>query len=294
MTRMSAEALRSDLAKIIDPSLADLVVATYLEMQQRYFVEDWQPTELDGGRFCEAVGRAIYQVDSGVVTHSKLPSAVAEYLLDLDKSGKPLPAPHSHLLDAKDRNHFCKVLQTVYKFRSDRGAVHISPHYTANHLDATMIVANVKWLFAEFLRLAWNQDRNEVATLIESILEFEHPLVHELDGEPLVLSESLSTPEEVLILLRRAGDHGLTREQLRQYVKANQPAVDMAIHRLVDSRQIRIAKQGELVITTLGALRVRDEILPKLSANDERPSKRKRSTRSNPRTPHKSGQSRRK
>ena len=69
MARMTADELRVELARIIDPSVADLAVTTYLEMQQRYFVEDWQPTELDGGRFCEAVARAIYQIDSGVVTH---------------------------------------------------------------------------------------------------------------------------------------------------------------------------------------------------------------------------------
>lgn len=293
MSRMNADALRADLAKVVDPTFADLVVTTYLEMQQRYFVEDWQPTELDGGRFCEAVARAIYQIDSGNISHSKLPGAVAEYMLDTDKSGKPLSVPHTHALDVKDRNHFCKVLQTVYKFRSDRGAVHISPQYTANHLDAAMIVANVKWLFAEFLRLSWKKDRNEIAVLIEAILEFEHPLIHVLDGEPLVLSESLSAPEEVLILLRREGERGLTREHLRHFVKASQPAVDMAIHRLVEGRQIRMSKQEEFVITHLGAQRVLNDIMPKLSASDDRATGSKRNTHTSTHRPRKSARSKR-
>jgi hypothetical protein len=164
--------------------------------------------------------------------------------------------------------------------------------YTANHLDAMMVVANVKWLFAEFLRLAWNKDRNEVASLIEAILEFEHPLIHVLDGEPLVLSNRLSTPEEVLLLLRHAGERGLTREQLRHYVKASQPAVDMAVHRLVEGRQIRRSKSEEFVITHLGTQRVLDDIMPKLSTNNGRATREKTNAKSAMRSPRRSTASR--
>ena len=47
-----------------------------------------------------------------------------------------------------DGGQFCevlaRVLQTVYKFRSQRGAVHISPTYSPNYMDANYVIEAVR------------------------------------------------------------------------------------------------------------------------------------------------------
>ncbi|SRR6266487_6482365 len=266
--KIAAEQLKQDIAAIVDPVLAQQLIDSYTKMQQRFYAGDWKPAELDGGQFCEAVARALYQVDMGVVTHDLLPGDIASQL-------KSKSAPHK--LDAKDRDHFCRVLQTTYKFRNDRGVAHISPTHTANHLDATLIIATVKWLFAEFLRLAWKKDRKEVVAIIEAIVQLEHPLIHELDGKPLVLSSELSAPEELLMLLQHSSGGSYTRDELKQYTYASQAAVNTALSRLSDNRQVRMSDKGDVVITPLGEERVREEILPKLASKDGK----KRSARLN-------------
>ena len=238
-------------------------------MQKRYYSGDWKPAELDGGQFCEAVARSLYQIDTNVITHNLLPNAICDQLLDRTKF------PSQHNITTKDREHFCRVLQTTYKFRNDRGVAHISSIHTANHLDATLIVANVKWMFAEFLRLVWNKDRNEVVSIIEAIIQLEHPLIHELDGKPLILANGLSAPEEILLHLQHTLSGRLTRDELKQYVPASPKAIDMAITRLGEIRQIRISDKGEIVITPSGEERVREEIIPK--ANSQKNAKGRRS-----------------
>jgi hypothetical protein len=257
---ISRASLESDLGTIVSPALAKQLVSSYVEMQQRYFNGDWKPAELDGGQFCEAIARALYQVDTGNPT-TELPGKVSEYLLDKVKT----PGPHK--LDRKDRDHFCRVLQTTYKFRSDRGVAHISVNYTANYADASLIVMEVKWMFAEFLRIAWNSDRNKIAAIIEAITQLEHPLVHELDGKPLVLSTGLSAAEEVLVLLSRSAGGRLTRDELKAYVKNTANAVSTAISRLTSSREVRVSDAGEIVITPTGERRVREVIIPRLDKN---------------------------
>jgi hypothetical protein len=158
--KISAEQLKKDIAAVVDTIFATQLVDSYTKMQQRYYAGDWQPSELDGGQFCEAVARAIYQVDTGIVAHSKGPGEIVGLLKS--KSA-------SHILSDKVRDHFCRVLQTTYNFRNDRGVAHISPIYTANHLDATLVIANVKWLFAEFLRVVWKRDLDEIVEVIEAI-----------------------------------------------------------------------------------------------------------------------------
>jgi hypothetical protein len=59
-----AEQLKRDIAASVDPIFAEQLVVSYLEMQQRYYAGDWGPTELNGGMFCEAVTRALFQLST--------------------------------------------------------------------------------------------------------------------------------------------------------------------------------------------------------------------------------------
>jgi hypothetical protein len=253
--------LTHDLSAIIDPYLAQQLVESYTNMQQRYYAGDWKPAELDGGQFCEAVARALFQIDSGIVRNDLLPG-------DLSNLLQSKKAPHN--LEEKDRAHFCRVLQTTYKFRNDRGVAHISPIHTANLLDANLIIAMVKWLFGEFLRLAWNKDRQEVVAIIETIVQLEHPLIHELDGQPMVLTNMLTAPEEALMLLQHSQSGSYTVGELKQYIQKDQSTVSKAISRLKTNREVRINDAGEVVITPIGTNRVHETIIPKLLSHDDK------------------------
>src|SRR5271165_4958250 len=121
--------LITELSSFVDPALAKGIVDSYVEMLQRFLAGDWKPAELDGGRLCEAISRALYQIDSGAVTHTELPGTLCDWLEDFNRK-------RSHNLAEGDRRHFCKAIRLVYKFRSDRGPVHISPIYTANYMDS--------------------------------------------------------------------------------------------------------------------------------------------------------------
>lgn len=257
--KISPEQLKHELAAIIDPFLAEQLINSYINMQQRYSAGDWKPAELDGGQFCEAVARALYQFDSGIVRNDLLPGDISELL----KSKKD-----PHKLEAKDRDHFCRVLQTTYKFRNDRGVAHISPVHDANLLDATLIMATVKWMFGEFLRLAWNKDRNEVVALIESIVQLEHPLIHEWAGQPLVLSDALTASEEILVLLQHSQSGSYTKGELKQYIYKDPSTVSNAISRLRANKEVRVNNAGDVVITPLGTNHVHDTIMPKLLTRD--------------------------
>ncbi len=124
-----------------------------------------------------------YQLDCGYVTHSELPGRLCDWLEDFNNN-------RAHNLAETDRRHFCKAIRLVYKFRSDRGAVHISTEYTANEMDSVLMLHVGKWMFAEFLRLAWTKDRTVIAETIADIIQLEHPVIHEVDGTPLVLDHN--------------------------------------------------------------------------------------------------------
>lgn len=251
--------LTNELKKVVDPSFAVAIMDSYVEMQQRFLAGDWKPAELDGGRLCEGIARALYQLDCGFVTHSDLPGKLCDLMEDLNNK-------RVHTLDEGDRRHFCKAIRLAYKLRSDRGPVHISPTYTADYMDSMLILHVGKWILADFLRLAWTKDKNTIARTIAQIVQLESPLIHELDGTPLVLSHGVSAPTEILLLLNHAKGNKLHREELLRQAKNNTvAAVKTGITRLLKTNEIRnTAAQGELALTPVGQKRIIEQIIPSL------------------------------
>jgi hypothetical protein len=256
---LSKAQLIAELSKNVDPSFASAILDSYVEMQQRFLAGDWKPAELDGGRLCEGIARALYQLDCGYVTHNDLPGKLCDLMEDLNNK-------RTHTLPEGDRRHFCKAIRLAYKLRSDRGPVHISPTYTADYMDSMLILHVGKWILADFLRLAWTKDKGVIAETISQIVQLEFPLIHELDGTPLVLQHDVSAPVEILLLLNHAEGHKLAREELLRQAKNNSDgALKTGITRLLKTNEIRnTAVQGELALTPAGQKRVVEQIIPSL------------------------------
>lgn len=257
--RITPEDLIQHLAIIVDPSFARGIVESYIEMEQRFLAGDWQPAELDGGRLCEAVSRALLQMDTGKVDHNASPG-------DVRKTSDNQQIPHN--LTTQERNHITKAIESVYKLRSQRGPVHISPTYSANSMDSMFVLHACKWIFAEFLRLAWNQDRDTIAAVIEQLVQMEYALIHELDGKPLVLAKDISAPEEVLLLLSHASGNRASRAQLIAHASNQNPStVRSAINALLRRKEARVADNNDIALTPSGQKRIREKIMPKYAPN---------------------------
>lgn len=254
---LSPAELINRLSSIVNLAFARDAILSYVEMQQRFWAGDWKPAELDAGRLCEAVSRALLQLDTGTVTHANLPGAIRDQLLS-----KKI----QHKLDEKDRYHICKAIEVVYKFRSDRGPVHISPVHTANHIDSVFVLHAGKWILAEFLRLAWNQDRQAIGRVIEQLAQLDHSLIHELDGQPMVTAKDVTTAEEILILLFHATGYRMSRKDIHSaVVNRSVTGVNTALRSLGDSKEVRVASNGDIAITPPGQNRVMTHVVPRLS-----------------------------
>jgi hypothetical protein len=260
IVRVTPEDLILQLSTVIDAGLARGAVGSYVEMEQRFLAGDWGPSELDGGHVCEAVSRCLLQYDTGIIDNVALPGKIEQILTDSQGA-------HTHKLILQDRKHVTKMINAVYKLRSDRGVAHISPIYTANAMDAMLVLHASKWIFAEMLRLVWNGDRNVVGEVIGQLAQLEHAVIHELDGQPLVLIEKISAPDEILVLLNHAPSHQLSRAKLRDDAKQKPQNVNVAINRLIGTKDIRpLVGSTDVALTPKGQKRVREEVMPKLTA----------------------------
>jgi hypothetical protein len=258
---MNKATLLSSLSPPLDRTLADLLITEFISLEQRYALADWEPAELDGGQFVEICGRIVYHIDAGNLNQRKAFDDCVKYVEDERNSNTHgFPVRRTAL-------HICRVLRTVYKFRSQRGAVHIDPDYNANELDAGMIIANVRWLMAEILRVFWTADRSQVSRAIREIVRYQVPAVLSIDGRHLVLRTDCDADEEILILLHNVGEIGMTRGELGTSVQFAPSTITNGLKLLGSPKYRQVIKttDGKYVLTPLGTKRLKEDLSRKLT-----------------------------
>lgn len=246
------------LSPPLDALLAAQLLDEFVSIERRYIQRDWEPAELDGGQFCEVLGRLLYQADSGMVNRAKDLQQCLKYI-DNDQ------VPHA-ISPRHDAIHLAGVVGLVYKFRSQRGAVHISPNYSPNHMDSKLIVENVRWCMMECLRVLGQGDREGIARAIRELLQFDVPCIGSYEGALLVQRTDLTAREEVMVLLHYAGEEGMTRADLGRFAQFSPPAITNAIQSLCSAkvRQAIKLSSGRIRLTDLGAKFLREQLADKL------------------------------
>lgn len=250
--------LISQLVPPLDENLVTQLVNEFTSAERRFIQRDWEPAELDGGQFCEILSRIIYHMDSGNLNRDKEFGLCLKYV-ENDQV--------THLINPRSNAlHLAKVLKTVYKFRSDRGAVHISPTYSPNHMDSKFIIESIRWCMNESLRIFWNGDREKVAKVIRELLQFEVPAIGVYEDIVRVQRTDLTAEEEMLILLHYAGENGFTRSELGKHSKFSPSSVTRNIQKLsaADCLQVIKLSSEKYRLTDLGSKRIRTELAEKL------------------------------
>jgi hypothetical protein len=253
--------LVAQLAPPLDANLTTALVDEFVSLERRFIQRDWEPAELDGGQFCEVLGRILYHQDSGNLNPAREFDECMKYIEDEKNQNSHAISPR------RDALHLAKVLRTVYKFRSQRGGVHISPTYGPNHMDAKIITDMVRWSFAEALRIYWKgSDREQVAKAIRELLQFDVPCIGKFEEVIMVQRTDLSAEEELLVLLHYAGELGFTRGELGKYARLAPQRVSDALYKLTspESRQVIKLASGKLRLTDLGSKRIRENLPDKL------------------------------
>ncbi len=260
MPSIDKNALLAAICPPLDQRLADQMVNEFISLERRYVLRDWEPATLDGGQFAEASARLLYHQDSGILNRRKGVNECLIYVEDRANSN-----PHA-FPERKAALHISRVIRTIYKFRSDRGAVHIDPDYTANHLDSKLVLENCRWVISEFLRVFWTADRRQVAAAIRQIIQYDVPVIGVYDGCPLVQRVDCSAEEEVLILLHYAGEEGLSRTDIGSCVLRGAPAVTKALAALVSPRRRQVVRlrNRNYRLTDIGISRILNDLADKL------------------------------
>lgn len=249
--------LAARLAPPFDAFLATQLVDEFVKLERRYILRDWEPAELDGGHFSEILGRILFHLDSGNLDSSRDFGDCCRYINN-DNVG--------HAINRDDAKMVLMAVTVVHKFRSKRGVGHVSPTYTANHMDARYMMEAVRWTMLEMLRIFWTGDRETAARAIAELLRFDVPCVGKFENILLVQRTDLHPEDEILVLLHYAGELGFNRRELGKHAMCPPPAVTKALDALTSAKRRQVVEllDGRFVITDLGHKHLREDLAGKL------------------------------
>jgi hypothetical protein len=258
MGLVEKSALVAGISPPLDPLLANQLVDEFVSLERRFIQRDWEPAELDSGQFCETLARVLYNKDSGNVSLGKKFEECWGYI-----ENQQVP----HKIDPRgDALNLVAILKAVYKLRSKRGAVHISPTYGPNQMDAKFMIEAVRWSMNETLRIFWQGDKEHAAKAIREILQFDVPCVGVFADVVLVQRTDLELTDEILVLLHFAGESGFSRTVLGRHLMAASPRVSEGLSWLCSTgvRQCVKLSNGNFRLTDLGSKHVRENLAEKL------------------------------
>ncbi len=238
--------LISNISPPLDGALAALLVGKYVSLEQRFLAGDWEPATLDGGQFCEISARCIYHIDSKNLNLTKSVDDCLQYIEDLENKNK-------HFFSSrKDALNLCRAIRLAYRFRSNRGAIHIDPQYSANEMDSKLIMETIRWILCEIVRIFWTGDAEEAAKMVREIVAYRVPIVFREGCVPIVQHSGLSASEEILLLLLDSGGVGITLLQLKTSIPIHPSTVEKAAQRLRADRLTVNDNNGKMILTDLG------------------------------------------
>ena len=144
-------------------------------------------------RFCEVV----YTILEG---HAKGRHA--------DKPSKPKNFPEAckKLESGSESIHSFRILiprmlPALYDIRNNRGVGHVGGDVDPNFMDATAVVAMVKWLIAELARVYHNLPIREAQGVADSLAERTLPLIWEGGDVKRILDAKIKLKQQILIFL---------------------------------------------------------------------------------------------
>lgn len=185
-----------DLKTKLPDELVDALLTSYQEIKRNFFLGRHEPSELNGGKFCEVCFR-ILEHETSEGTYTPFGVHIPDIIGRL-RSFENIPSSSAN---ESYRIHIPRVLVSMYNIRNKRGVGHIGGDVNPNRTDSTYLVASADWAMAELFRVHYQCSLDEAQEIVHSIVQRPLALVHELEEAKRVLLPHLTHRDQTLLLL---------------------------------------------------------------------------------------------
>ena len=207
------EEVRDSIAAAATTSLADRLLAEFDELNKRYYLGDFRPSELSGGRFSEATFRICQQVCFG--NHTPL----GKKLPNTDDLLRKLEQTPSSSADDTFRVHIPRSLRLIYDLRNKRDVAHLGTGVSPNFSDASLVLACASWVVSEIVRVCHKCDVSTAQSIVNSLVQRRTPLIWTEGDIVRVLDPSLPYKDKVLLILHHLQPEWVEESRLFEWVE---------------------------------------------------------------------------
>ena len=180
-------------------TLAKDLLDAYGEIVTNFAEGRWEPSELNGGKLCEAVFTIIDGYMSGTY------SARAHGPRNMPDACKKLETTYP-AADRSPRIQIPRMITALFEVRNNRGVGHAGGDVNPNQMDATVVLYMSKWLMAELVRILHGLTTDEAAEIVEALVERNVALVYRWGDKRRVIKRGLTWKAKVLLLLAGVTD----------------------------------------------------------------------------------------
>ncbi|MGO9774363.1 MAG: hypothetical protein ACLPSW_33390 [Roseiarcus sp.] len=236
------------------------MLQSYREIAANYAEHRWEPSELNGGKFCEVVYAIIDGSISGkfAAKPSKPSNMVAACRAFESKATDPI-----RVGDRSLRILIPRMLPPLYEIRNNRGVGHVGGDVDPNFLDATAVYGMASWILAELVRVFHGVSTLEAQETVNALIERKNPLIWQVEGVKRVLDPRMVKSDQVLLLLHQSVSW-VSENDLVTWVEYSNSSVfrTAVLAPLHDARLIEYDRQqARARISPLGVSEVEKRIL---------------------------------
>ena len=170
----------------------DLVTALQAEFQklhQQYFLGKWEPAQLNGGRFGEAVLRIVEFKDTNKFTPVGAQLGRKQIVNNVAQNTA---------LPKSLRLQIPILAELVIDFRNDRNVGHLGT-IDVNEMDSAFVLNATNWIVAELIRLETQMSPSDAQAEIKKIIERKVPIVEEIGGRLKCLNPKLDAKTKAVV-----------------------------------------------------------------------------------------------
>lgn len=188
--------LERDLTSRLPKELVRALLSCYREIKENFYLGKHEPSELNGGKFCEVVIR--------ILEHEAY-TKFTPLGVQIKNMGDKLRQFENATANDSVRFHIPRVVNGIYNVRNKRGVGHVGGDVSPNQADATLVATSCDWILAELVRIHYTIPLAEAQKIVDALVQRRLPIVFEIGGRKRVLNPKLKFNQKVLLVL--ASEH---------------------------------------------------------------------------------------
>lgn len=252
------DTVKNQLNQFYPQEIVGFLLDSYKELVENFNLGKLRPSEVEGGRFCEAAIRMLQYKTAG--TYTPIGTPIANLDTEISTLANLPKADFSESI----RLHIPRTIRVIYDIRSKRDSVHLG-NINPNLMDATLVLNCCKWILAELFRLELKIPANEAQKTIDYLIEKKIPIIQDFDGFLVTLNPRLSARDRMLVLLYYRSKEGATREELSLWLPPKmKKQLTINLTRLQHDKNFIHRAKNQVYITRSGEQFVEDNISPYL------------------------------